>query len=94
MNLLNSLRKRGKTLGKPRILSLTPTRLINSIKHEHSCKILYAEIVNELLAGKVKEIDAGIVKEIDAGIVKEIDVGMVKEILAGMVKELLEGIVK
>ena len=28
-------------LGKPRILSLSPTRLINSIKHEHSCKILY-----------------------------------------------------
>ena len=28
-------------LGKPRILSLFPTRLINSIKHEHSCKILY-----------------------------------------------------
>ena len=28
-------------LGKPRILSLFPTRSINSIKHEHSCKILY-----------------------------------------------------
>ena len=28
-------------LGKPRILSVSPTRLINSIKHEHSCKILY-----------------------------------------------------
>ena len=28
-------------LGKPRILSLFPTHLINSIKHEHSCKILY-----------------------------------------------------
>ena len=28
-------------LGKPRILSLFPTRLINSIKHEHSFKILY-----------------------------------------------------
>ena len=27
-------------LGKPRILSLFPN-LINSIKHEHSCKILY-----------------------------------------------------
>ena len=27
--------------GKPRILSLFPTRLINSIKHEHSFKILY-----------------------------------------------------
>ena len=29
-------------LGKPRILFFfSPTRLINSIKHEHSCKILY-----------------------------------------------------
>ena len=28
-------------LGKPRILSLSPTRLIDSIKHGHSCKILY-----------------------------------------------------
>ena len=28
-------------LGKPRILSLSSTRLIDSIKHEHSCKILY-----------------------------------------------------
>ena len=27
--------------GKPRILSFSPTRLINSIKHEQSCKILY-----------------------------------------------------
>ena len=32
LNLLNSLRKRDKMLGKPRILSLFPTRLINSIK--------------------------------------------------------------
>ena len=28
-------------LDKPCILSLFATRLINSIKHEHSCKILY-----------------------------------------------------
>ena len=54
LNLLNELGKRDKMLGKPRILSLFPnslaslalylffpTRLINSIKHEHSCKILY-----------------------------------------------------
>ena len=33
-------------LGKPRILSLFPTRLINSIKHEHSCKILYLSFQN------------------------------------------------
>ena len=41
LNLLNSLRKKDKMLGKPHILSFFPTRLINSIKHEHSCKILY-----------------------------------------------------
>ena len=35
------MRKRDKMLGKPRILSLFQTRFINSIKHEHSCKILY-----------------------------------------------------
>ena len=29
--------------GKPRILSLSPTRLKNSIKGEHSCKILYVK---------------------------------------------------
>ena len=28
-------------LGKPRILSLSSIRFINSIKHEHECKILY-----------------------------------------------------
>ena len=41
LDLLNLLRKKDKMLGKPGILSLFPTRLINSIKHEHSCKILY-----------------------------------------------------
>ena len=41
LNVLNSLRKSDKMLGKPRILSFSPTRLINSIKHRHSCKILY-----------------------------------------------------
>ena len=34
LNLLNSL-------GKPRILSFSPTRLINSVIHQHSCKIFY-----------------------------------------------------
>ena len=34
-------KKRDKTLGKTSILSLSLTRLINSVKHEHSCKILY-----------------------------------------------------
>ena len=41
LNLLNLLRKRDKMLGKPHILSLFPNRLINSIKHEYSCNILY-----------------------------------------------------
>ena len=27
--------------GKPRIYLFSPTRLINSMNHEHSCKILY-----------------------------------------------------
>ena len=36
LNLLSSLRKRDKMLGKPRILSLSPTCLMNSIEHEHS----------------------------------------------------------
>ena len=33
--------------GKPRILSLFPTRLINSIRHEHSCKILYVSYIRD-----------------------------------------------
>ena len=33
--------KSDKMRDKPRILSLSPTRLINSILHEHSCRILY-----------------------------------------------------
>ena len=41
LNLLNSLRKRDQMLGKPRLYLLSSTRLINSIKHEHSCKIFY-----------------------------------------------------
>ena len=28
-------------VGKPRVLSLSSIRLINSIKHEHECIILY-----------------------------------------------------
>ena len=47
LNLFNSLRKRDEMLGKPRISSLFPNLLnnITSIKHEHSCKILYLFIV-------------------------------------------------
>ena len=41
LKLLNSLWKSDKQLGKPPINPLFLTRLINSIKHEHSCKILY-----------------------------------------------------
>ena len=37
-------------LGKPRILSLSPTRLINSIKHEYSCKILYIQPLDRTTA--------------------------------------------
>ena len=42
-------------LGKPRILSLSPIRLINSIKHEHSCKILYivVKLVLNAFLGKM-----------------------------------------
>ena len=36
LNLLNSLRKRDKMLDKPSIYLFSSTRLINSIKHEHS----------------------------------------------------------
>ena len=41
LNLLYSLRKRDQMPGKPRIFLFSPTCLIHSIKHEHSCKILY-----------------------------------------------------
>ena len=41
LNLLNLLQKRDKMLDISRILSLFLTCLINSIKHEHKCKILY-----------------------------------------------------
>ena len=45
LDLLNSLHslgaKRDKILGKPRIYLFSPTLLIDSIKHEKSCKILY-----------------------------------------------------
>ena len=40
LNLLNSLRKRDKMLGKPRI-TLFPNSFNKFNKHEHSCKILY-----------------------------------------------------
>ena len=42
LNVLNSLGKSLRCSAKPRIL-FSPTRLINSIIHEHSCKILYVK---------------------------------------------------
>ena len=47
MNLLNSVQKKDKMLGKPRIVSLFPQLIFpkNSIKHEHSRKILYVLIL-------------------------------------------------
>ena len=41
LNLLNELGKRDKMRGLPSILSLFATSLINSIKQEHKCKILF-----------------------------------------------------
>ena len=43
LNFSNSLRKRDKILGKPRIYLFFLTHIINSIKHEHSCKIPYIQ---------------------------------------------------
>ena len=42
-------------LGKPRILFLFPNSLIISIKHEHSCKILYLLRINLLFEYTDKE---------------------------------------
>ena len=41
LNLLNELRKRDKMRGFPRILSLFPMSLINSIIQGYKCKILF-----------------------------------------------------
>ena len=41
LNLLNSFEKTDKLLGTALHLIVVPTRLISSIIHEHSCKILY-----------------------------------------------------
>ena len=44
-------------LGKPRILSLSPTRLINSIKHDHSCKILYIKsAIRHMFKSNIKSV--------------------------------------
>ena len=41
MNLLNALQKSNKCLPSLAINDFSPTCFINSIKHEHSCKILF-----------------------------------------------------
>ena len=41
LNLINELGKRDRMRGLPSILSLFATSLINSIKQEHECKILF-----------------------------------------------------
>ena len=45
LNLLNLLRKSNNMLGKPQS-PFSSTCLINSIKHEHSCKIIYEDCSN------------------------------------------------
>ena len=49
MNLLNSLRKRDISSASLAFYLFSPTRLINSIKHEHSCKILFVDDGEESL---------------------------------------------
>ena len=53
-NILNSFQKSVKMFDKPCIYMyhLSPTCLINSIKHEHSCKILYITNVSFLISGR------------------------------------------
>ena len=46
LNLLNCWEKTIRCSAQPCILSFSPTYLINSIIHEHSCKILYVMIPN------------------------------------------------
>ena len=41
LNLFNSLQKVIECLASLPFYPFTPTRLINSIKQEHTCKILY-----------------------------------------------------
>ena len=43
LNLLDTLGKTDKMLGTASHLILSPTRLINSVIHEHSCKVVYIE---------------------------------------------------
>ena len=60
LNLLNLLQKSLKQFGsKPHILSFSPTRLINSIKQEYSCKILYVGLVGRNMSWEVWEQQRG-----------------------------------
>ena len=42
-------------LGKPHILSLSPTCFLNSIKHDYSCKILYINYLKFIVSYQAKE---------------------------------------
>ena len=53
-NLLKSLRKRDKMLGKPRVYLFSPISLINSVKQKHSCKILYDLVCHIKFVAPVK----------------------------------------
>ena len=39
--ILKSLRKKDQMLDNPRIYLFSSSRLVNALKHEHSCKIIY-----------------------------------------------------
>ena len=48
-------------LGKPHIYPFFQTCLVNSIKHEHSCKILYVHIDKQYLSGQRAQWLSGLV---------------------------------
>ena len=51
LNLLNSLRKSDKMFASLAFYPFSPTNFINSIKHEHSCEILYSYEMHDLGKG-------------------------------------------
>ena len=57
LNLLNSLQKEIKCSASLAFYLFSPTRLINSVKHEHSCKVLY--VINNVMATRYKTLSAG-----------------------------------
>ena len=46
--------KSDKMLGKPQMIHFPPTHLINSIKHDHLCKILYLLYITKMTVLGVK----------------------------------------